>query len=170
MPIHAPSSVLPISSAPVRRGLARDSILLLVLIGALGAALVLNLRPRSVVHLDPATWRTDPAAAMAEASAERPVLALFTADWCGPCQTLKSNVFADSSVAGELAGRVVPLYVDLTSPEAGSSEADLAARHAVQSIPTMILMDGQGAVLGRRSGVMSAGEFTAWLDEASAGR
>lgn len=150
-------------SARTRGG--TETIVIVVLIALFFGALLLNRRSGTVVHLDDAIWQSDLVSARAAATDDRPVLALFTADWCGPCQTLKSNVLTNPNVAADLSERVVPLYVDLTAPTKGSWQEQLAVRYAVQSIPTMIVLNADDEILSQRGGLMSAEAFTAWIDE-----
>jgi thioredoxin 1 len=61
------------------------------------------------------------------------VLVDFYADWCGPCQMLNPVL---ESVAAETAGTILKVDVD--------ERGDLAARHNVQGVPTLVLYaDGE---------------------------
>lgn len=72
-----------------------------------------------------------------------PVIVAFTADWCAPCEWLKP-LLAEVSSGAE--GRVQVFAVDTDrSPE-------LAARYAVASLPTVILVR-QGIEVERSLGV-----------------
>lgn len=146
--------------AKPRKGFPLVPVLLVVLIGlVLGQALI---KP-DVVHLEDEYWLSDTAAAFAAAEAQdMPVLAVFTADWCPPCQTLKSQVFTDETVRAELPGQVVPLYVDMTERDAPLS--GFAQQYGVSGIPTMLLLGSDGEVIDGRQGAMSASDFMAWLE------
>ncbi|HCC38193.1 MAG TPA: thioredoxin [Treponema sp.] len=71
-----------------------------------------------------------------------PVLIDFWASWCQPCKMI--SPFIDE-IAGEYAGRlkVVKINVD--------EEGDLAGRHGIISIPTLILYK-DGNVVNQRTG------------------
>jgi len=65
--------------------------------------------------------------------AEVPVLADFTAAWCGPCKKLAPLV---EEIAGEYSGRLKVVKVDVDKART------VAARFAVMSVPTLILFNG----------------------------
>jgi thioredoxin 1 len=73
-----------------------------------------------------------------------PVLLDFWAPWCGPCKMLAPVL---DQLAEEYAGR---LKVAKTNVD---EEAQLAARHNVVSIPTMVVYKG-GEVITRTAGAM----------------
>jgi len=77
------------------------------------------------------------------------VLAVVTADWCGPCQNYKRNGLADERVARWIGEHGEPVYIDL------DKDKELAGELGVQSVPTTIFIhDGEpiGAVAGAMSG------------------
>lgn len=93
----------------------------------------------------------------------KPVLALATADWCGPCQALKRGALSDPRVAAWIEEQTVPAYVDLT--DANDPEASRAGRLlGVSGIPTLVLLEDGGEV-GRISGAVSADRLLEWLRE-----
>lgn len=81
------------------------------------------------------------------------VLACFIADWCGPCQKLKSETLSDPRVSNYLAQNFVVVYVD-----AESSDAD---DYDVVSFPTCLVLEGRE--LGRIEGYHSPLAFMAKL-------
>lgn len=75
-------------------------------------------------------WQSDLAAAGERATREgKPVLAYFTASWCGPCQQMKRGTWADSAVADAVNRRYVPVMIDVDDQPA------VARQFGVRGIP-----------------------------------
>ena len=65
------------------------------------------------------------------------VLVDFSAEWCGPCKTMMPVV---EKIATDYEGKLSVYTVDIdTDPE-------IAARHGVMSVPTMLVMKDGMAV------------------------
>lgn len=92
----------------------------------------------------------------------KPVLLIFTADWCAPCEAMKQNVFTVDSVAAAMSGYNV-LLVDVDTP-LGSTYQERFCGREVQ-IPYFVVMDRAGALKGRHLGAMQPVEFLRFLRE-----
>jgi len=102
-------------------------------------------------------WRNDFAAAQAEAArTHKPVLAYFTANWCGYCQEMNHTTWADQGVANALAN-YVPVKIDV------DAHGDLAKKYSVSGLPSYAVLDESGKVLQAGDGMLTPSEFTAWL-------
>jgi putative thioredoxin len=104
----------------------------------------------SLVQTDTAHFATDVLAA----SATRPVLVDFWAQWCGPCLALAPLL---ERLAQELEGRLDVVKVDT------DREPELAARYGVRALPTLKLFR-RGAVVEEVVGVQPPAVLRALVD------
>lgn len=85
----------------------------------------------------------------------KPILADFTgSDWCHWCVKLKQDVFVTDSFQAWANENVILLELDY--PKRSPQSADLkqqnqqlASRYGVNSYPTVLLIDGNGQVIGK---------------------
>lgn len=124
-----------------------------ILLAALGLA---STFPASV-DADPATaWRNDVAAAFETArTASKPVLVDLYADWCGWCKVMERRVFPDPAFRSFTAGFVL-LRVDVEDRGDGG---ELAARYDAGTLPTLLLLEPSGALVGAVQGFVEAPEL-----------
>lgn len=136
---------------------------LLVIVAALGVALLLDLAGQGGEGLVP--WMDEYDQALATAAATgKPLLVDFTADWCPPCRQMESQVYAQQRVADAVVAGFMPVKVDMTQP--GPAAQRIAERYNVQYLPTLLILMPGGEVVSARAGYQDADALLAWLDAA----
>ena len=106
-------------------------------------------------------WHTDIATALAESKKlNRPVLLDAGADWCPPCITMKHDVWPDPEVTRLVGAGYVPLLIDVDRQPA------IASRYDIATIPAVMLLDSDGAVL-RRAGYLPRAGMVRFLTDAT---
>lgn len=81
------------------------------------------------------------------------------ATWCGPCKAMERDVFSKKDVGDFMDEYFVAAKYDIDKPTGKA----LAGKHGIRSIPTYLVFNTEGDLLGKITGSMPAEEFTAAL-------
>ena len=108
------------------------------------------------------SWFTDLPSALAKAKETgQPIMIDFYADWCGPCKMLDAETYSDDRVAAASTNLVmVRIDVDQNQP--------LSSRYRVESIPTIVVLNAEGAEINRTVGFMGVGPMLTMMERATA--
>lgn len=134
------------------RGLQVSALALAALVGRATAALA-----------DPSPPESRPLRVVLDESgrSQRPLLLYFSEEWCEPCRTLEQTLFRDPALRRAVSQFVFQKYD--TSVGIGW---DLSNRFRVNSIPTLVIVDGNGVEQARRTG--GGPDLASWLDQQAA--
>jgi thiol:disulfide interchange protein len=126
----------------------------------------LLLATTSLVAQSTVKWEESYAAAIKRAQAEKkPILMDLWAEWCPPCQYLRTKVFPTQEAQAALS-KYVPLsvmveYKDRKPIEEG---VKLAKQFNLEAYPTLVVLDANGKELRRQVGAFPSGaELAQWL-------
>ncbi|MCE5197435.1 MAG: thioredoxin [Armatimonadota bacterium] len=85
---------------------------------------------------------------------DTPVMVDFWAEWCGPCKALGPTI---DQIAAEYAGKLKVFKLDV------QSEAAVASKYGVSSIPTLLIFKG-GDIVDRLVGLQPKQNITSRID------
>ena len=129
----------------------------IILIGLGVIAIAAISRVRAAKEIIP--WRTNFADARKEADGSRkPLMLYFTAEWCGPCQSLRSTTWASKEVEKALR-EYVPVKIDI------DEHPDLARQYVANSIPRFVVVDSGGTIVKAADGALPPEDFIQWLTQ-----
>jgi thioredoxin-related protein len=109
-------------------------------------------------------FSTDYKAALEQAKKEnKPLVVVFSAVWCGPCQSMKKTVYPSKEVT-PLHDKFVWTYLDVDV----EANAAAARKYKVTGIPHIQFLNSKGKDIGNQIGGASPGEFAGILEKALA--
>lgn len=89
----------------------------------------------------------------------KPIFAVFSATWCGPCQAFKRGALSDPRAEKFVKENFIPAYVDI------DQQKSAARMFKVSSIPAIAVIKGTERLRGA-IGLMDAEELLKFLDAA----
>lgn len=110
-------------------------------------------------------WEQSLVTAKKRAQVEKKVIFLdLWAEWCGPCQALKKNVFPTTQAQAALK-KVIPLEVvvekgDGTPMPEGKA---LASQYNLRAFPSLFILDAKGNLLRSHVGYLSPEELAQFI-------
>jgi thioredoxin-related protein len=98
--------------------------------------------------------------ALAEAKKSgKPIIVVFSAAWCGPCQQMKKSTYPSSEVT-PMHDKFVWAYLDTDEKD----NAEVAKQFKVSGIPHIEFLDKEGKSLGNQVGSSPAPAFAKTLE------
>ncbi len=88
----------------------------------------------------------------------KPVILVFSAAWCPPCQTMKRDVYPSEEVKA-FHDKFVWAYIDIDDPRNESA----ATKYGVNSIPHIEFLNAEGKEISKQIGGTSSKDFAKTL-------
>ena len=96
--------------------------------------------------------------------ANKPILAVFSATWCGPCQQLKTSLFKTDEFK-KVADEVILLYIEQTTKEGAAYNS----KYKVIGSPSFRIFSPQGILLDKGFPERTVDGFLKWISDVNAG-
>lgn len=98
----------------------------------------------------------------ASAESGKPLVAIFSASWCPPCQTMRREVYPSAEVQ-PYHDDFVWAYLDADAP----ANRPLMSQLKVSGIPHVAFVNPEGRLLGHFAGAVPAKDFAKLLEDVS---
>lgn len=95
---------------------------------------------------------------------KKPILTVFSATWCGPCQKVKKETFSKDEFQ-KVADQVVLLYIEQTDPKS----KDYIKKNKISAYPTFKVFSKDGIDLETGSPERTVEGFLNWVKDIKAG-
>lgn len=102
----------------------------------------------------PAFSASNTSAMTAAKKSGKPVILVFSAAWCPPCQTMKHDVYPSEEVKA-FHDKFVWAYIDIDN----ASNESAATKYGVNGIPHIEFLNAEGKQIDKQVGSVSPKEF-----------
>ncbi len=88
----------------------------------------------------------------------KPMVVFFFTTWCGYCRKMDRETWNDPAVIDEMSKNFIAARVDVERSQ------ELAAPYAIETYPTIVMLDDAGREISRAVGYRTPRELLQWLD------
>jgi len=116
-------------------------------------------------------WTTYDDAVRRSQATGKPVMLDFNAEWCGPCQLLRREVFENAAAGTTVKAAVIPVSIVDRRRENGENPEPVAAlerRYEVEAFPTLVVFSPASGRAVRQVGYAGDAETLRWITETAA--